>query len=68
MASTTAGAKMAAEYKAYAICPDGHIMSRVDLICDNDNVAKERARQLVKERPIELWRGKRYLGLFEPEK
>lgn len=57
---------MAAEYRAYALGSDGHIVSRIDLICDNDIGAKERARQLVDDRPIELWRGERFLGLFEP--
>lgn len=57
---------MAAEYKAYALGLDGDVVSRVDLKCENDNTAKERARQLVDGHPIELWRGERFLGLFKP--
>ena len=58
---------MAAEYRAYALGRDGHFVSRVDLVCDNDTEAKERARDLVEARPIELWRGERFLGIFEPQ-
>ncbi|WP_426536674.1 hypothetical protein [Bradyrhizobium sp. McL0615] len=57
---------MAAEYKVYAIGPDGHIILRIDLVCDDDAAAKERARQLVDAHPIELWRGEDFLGRFEP--
>jgi hypothetical protein len=57
---------MAAEYKAYALGLDGDIVSHVDLKCDNDNTAKERARQLVDGHPFELWRGEGFLGLFKP--
>ena len=38
---------MAIEYKAYAIGSDGSITLRIDLVCEDDNSAKERARQLV---------------------
>ena len=58
---------MAAEYKAYTLGPDGHISSRIDLICHNDTEAKERAKQLVDQLSIELWRGERFLGLFKPK-
>ena len=57
---------MAIEYKAYAIGPDGHITLRVDLVCEDDDSARERARQLVDAYPIELWEGKRFLGRFDP--
>jgi hypothetical protein len=57
---------MAVEYKAYGIGPDGHIVDRVDLVCDDDGDAKERARQLVGVHPVELWQGERFLGRFEP--
>ena len=57
---------MAAEYKAYAIGPDDQITSRIDLVCENDTAAKERAKQLVDGQPVELWRGQLFLGLFKP--
>jgi hypothetical protein len=57
---------MASEYKAYAIGPDDRITSRLDLICDSDDAAKERARQLVDGHAVELWRDDRLLARFEP--
>jgi hypothetical protein len=57
---------MPIEYKAYAIGPDGRIALRVDLVCEDDESAKERARQLVDAHPIELWQGKRFLCRFDP--
>jgi hypothetical protein len=60
------GGPMANEYRAYTIGSDNHIFSRVDLICENDDDAKERVRQLVNGHPIELWRGATFLARFEP--
>jgi len=57
---------MAEEYRAYEIGPDNHIISRIDLVCEDDVAAKERARQLADAHPIELWRGDTRLGLFKP--
>jgi hypothetical protein len=41
------------EYRAYVIGPDGHIQQRTDLVCADDNAAKERARQLVNGHDLE---------------
>jgi hypothetical protein len=35
--------------------PDGHILSRVDLVCEDDEAAKERAEQLADGHDVELW-------------
>jgi hypothetical protein len=43
------------DYRAYLIGPDGHIQSRVDLVCEHEEAAKERAKQLVDGRDVELW-------------
>ena len=43
------------EYSAYIIGPDGHIRNRVDLVCDNEAHAKERAKALVDGSDVELW-------------
>ena len=56
---------MALEYRVYLMDPDGHISQRVDLICNNDNDAKERAQQLADICPVELWRGDKFLSRFE---
>ena len=46
------------EYRAYLLA-DGHISKRIDLVCEDDNAAKEQARQLVDEQDVELWAGRR---------
>jgi len=35
-------------------------------VCEDDESARERARQLVDADPIELWQGERFLGRFDP--
>jgi hypothetical protein len=57
---------MAIEYSAYAIGPDDRIVLRFDLICADDDAAKERARQLIDGYAIELWRDQNLLARFEP--
>jgi hypothetical protein len=56
---------LAIEYTAYAIDPDNHVMFRMDLICDDDDTAKERAQQLIGDHAVELWRDKKLLARFE---
>jgi hypothetical protein len=38
---------------------------RVDLICADDDAAKERARQLADGCAVELWRDEKLLARFE---
>ncbi len=45
------------EYRAYLIGRDGHIQKRVELICEDEASAKERAKQLVDGHDVELWQG-----------
>jgi hypothetical protein len=59
------------QYRAYIIGKDGRISSRVELLCPNDAIAKERAGQLVDDHAVELWQrlGKRGLaGLWGHER
>lgn len=51
-------------YRAYLIDPDGHIVSRVDLKCDDDDSAKDRAKSLVDGHDVELWDGSRKIVTF----
>jgi hypothetical protein len=44
-----------AEYRAYILAPDDHVISAVDLFCPNDEAAKEKAKQLVNGHDVELW-------------
>jgi hypothetical protein len=46
-------------YNVYIVGPDGHIQGRVDLICANDDAAKERALLLVDGHDLEVWQGDR---------
>jgi hypothetical protein len=55
-------------YYAYIIGDDGHIVNRVDVLCDNDEEAKRCAQQLVDGHAIELWQEARKVASFEPEK
>jgi hypothetical protein len=57
---------MMQEYRAYMMGPDGHIERRIDLCCENDEAAKERAKQLVDGHAVELWHLGRQIATFEP--
>ena len=52
------------EYRACLMNDDGSVSRTVQLICPNDDSAKEYARQLADGHPIELWRGEIRIGQF----
>ncbi|MDE5453609.1 hypothetical protein GWE18_12170 [Bradyrhizobium sp. CSA112] len=52
-------------YRAYMIRRDGHIIHRVDIECDDDEAAKERAKLLVNGHDVELWDGARKIAEFK---
>jgi hypothetical protein len=54
------------EYKVYVLRDDGHVIHRVDLFCDDVERAKERAKALVDDKPVELWDGSIRIARFEP--
>lgn len=54
------------EYRANLMGPDGHVMSRVDLICEDEETARERAQQLAQDRVVELWQGARKIAEYHP--
>jgi hypothetical protein len=54
-------------YRAYIIGQDGRIQDRVDLFCESDDDAKERAKQLVDGHAVELWDDARQIAVFEPK-
>jgi hypothetical protein len=54
-----------AHYRAYFIGRDGHFMKAIDLICEDDDAARKRARQMVDGHDIELWQQDRRLEKFE---
>lgn len=53
------------EYRANLIGPDGHILYRVDLICENQDRARALAKQLVDGHAVELWERGRLIERFE---
>jgi hypothetical protein len=53
------------EYKACIIGADGKFMRAIDLVCPDDDTAKEYARQLVDGHHVELWEGERHVTKFE---
>ncbi|KWV60888.1 hypothetical protein AS156_26040 [Bradyrhizobium macuxiense] len=55
-------------FAAYILDPDGRIANRIDLLCLDEAVAKERAEALADKHQIELWAGDRLVGEFKPAK
>lgn len=55
------------EYRAYVMGQDGHIESRIDIVCRNENDAKQRAKALVDGHDIELWQADRVIAKFRHE-
>jgi len=52
------------EYRAYIIGPDGHIQQRIELLCADDDSAKEQAKQFVDGHDVELWQLDRRIAEF----
>ena len=53
-------------YRAYVVDPDDRILKRIDLICEHDDDAKERAKQLERGHAVELWDMRRKIATFQP--
>jgi hypothetical protein len=54
-----------AEYRAYIIGPDGRFLRAIELICPDDDTAKEYARNLVDGHDVELWQADRRIEAFK---
>jgi hypothetical protein len=52
------------DYYAYIIGDEGHIESRVNIICDDDEDAKRCAKRLVDGHDVELWQESRKVASF----
>jgi hypothetical protein len=59
------GSAQVNEYRAYIMDADGHILNRIDLVCVDDDEAKERAKQLVDGHDVELWQFGRKIAEFK---
>ena len=57
-----------AEYRAYVIGDDDHIVSAQPLICEDDLTAIEQATALFADRTIEIWSGDRFVIRLYPER
>ena len=53
------------EYRAYVIGSDGHILRRIDLVCADDDAAKDQAKLLVDGHDVELWQLNRRIAEFK---
>jgi hypothetical protein len=57
-----------AEYRAYIIDPDGHILRSNGFAATSDDAAFEYARRFVDGHDVELWSGARLVGKLKPTK
>jgi hypothetical protein len=55
-----------ANYRAYVLDKEGHFLRAVELVCSNDDIAKEQAKQLVDGYDVELWQQERRIAKFRP--
>jgi hypothetical protein len=53
------------EYRAYIIGIDGHFLRAVEILCPDDDTAKEYAKSLVDGHDIELWQGERIVAKLD---
>jgi len=54
-------------YRAYLIGRSGQILRRVDLVCANDESAKNHVKPLLDGFPVELWDAERLVAVFNPK-
>jgi hypothetical protein len=57
-----------AEYRAYVIGSDGHIVSATELVCENDEAAIAEVKTLLLDRTIEIWSRDRFVIRLGPER
>jgi hypothetical protein len=53
------------DYRVYVMGPDGHITRRLEFWCDDDQAAKERAKQYLDGHDIELWHQGEKIATFQ---
>jgi hypothetical protein len=56
-----------AEYRAYVMGNDDHIVSATALVCANDEEAIAKVRTFLLGRTIEIWSGDRFVIRLYPE-
>ena len=55
-----------AEYRAYVLGAEDRVLRAVQLVCSDDDTARESVQQLVDHDFVELWRDKRPVAKFKP--
>ena len=53
-------------YHAFELTPGGEVITRIDLHCGSVDDAKQWAKELSQDTPIELWEGPIRIARFEP--
>jgi hypothetical protein len=53
------------DYRAYIVGIEGRFVRAIELLCPDDDTAKEYARNLVDGHDVELWQGKRQIAKFQ---
>ena len=61
------GVKPMPDYRAFTLTREGHVITVTELHCDEDE-AKERARKLATNAPVELWLGPRRVARYDPQR
>jgi hypothetical protein len=51
-------------FSAYIMGRDGHVQNRVDLYAEDEEEAKQQAKQLVDGHDVELWQRARKIATF----
>jgi hypothetical protein len=55
------------QYRFYVLDGAGHVSGPAEIVdCEDDQVAIERAREAVDERPIEVWEQSRVVAHLDP--
>ena len=54
-------------YYVYIMSNDGHVQNRINVICADDEEARNRARRLMDGQAVELWPEGRKIAEFKPE-
>ena len=54
-------------YYVYIMSNDGHVERRLNVICADDEEARNRARRLMDGQAVELWLEGRKIAEFKPE-
>jgi len=62
-----AAATLMTGYYVYIVDKDGHVQSRREVVCNDDEEAKQRAKLYVDGHGVELWQQARKVAEFPPE-